>query len=370
MTLYKANNPLYIPLRKGYSLNSTETKSVQEMEKLEKIGVLVTAIKKNVLCNKCKKLNPISTDNIENYIRCSECGKRVSTHNSNMEKVIEQINYDEIIKRISSLISESGFNFQFDKDRNFWLIKLNDKNIPMLIPRISNAVFITANSDQDTSLFITLTKEDGMTLKNNMNSSQFIEFQQIYEYADIFSKFLIDASTTFDQNYSCELEIKFDKMLEKISFQDFEKFCEDFLNALKENHSKVSSFYSYLDRKKDTVINFKVVRLGGPASSDFHILALSNYLQSGLRPELFGESKRYRKARFTWADFSSAYAHSKGKDTLFLVSTNEVQIEVWNSIIDSKKENKYSLVLLDKDCILILIKCIELEYLMDKYLEN
>lgn len=56
-------------------------------------------------------------------------------------------------------------------------------------------------------------------------------------------------------------------------------------------------------------------------------------------------------------------AHSKNGDNLFIVSTNNIQTEVWTNIVDTWRiNNYYNNVLLDKDLILFLASILEIDF--------
>lgn len=325
---------------------------------------MVVTSKNIVICNKCGKTNLVPRDNVENFVICFNCRKRINTHKSSEHKQIEEIKYFQILKNISKQITKTGYSFIYDKLRRCWLINIDNKIIPILIPEVSNSNFILANSEKEGTLFIMLDKNRCKPFINPLNASQFIEFADIYDNADFLKTKIKEISEVFDQNISIELERKFSEFVEKLSPSKFEKFCVSLLQELKNKNNKLSSFYNYLNRKENTIINSKIIMLGGPSNPDFYIMNLNNYLQSGLRTELFGEVKRYKKSRFTFEDFSKAIVHANNKPSLFLLSTNDVQIEVWMKIIENYKNGKFLHVLLDKDLILLLIKCLDLHFLI------
>ncbi|MDE1818373.1 MAG: hypothetical protein KGI19_07200 [Thaumarchaeota archaeon] len=354
-------------MRKGYSVNTADSNSIKNLDVLSKNGFVNIALRKTLTCKRCKKQNLLFDDNVEKFISCLYCTRRIFTSDVITEKVIENVNYEQIIKIIHDLISKTKFDFKFDKHRNYWVVTINDKKIPILIPDISSSSFVISYSEKEASMLLTLDKTKNISLMNSMNSSQFVEFQSVFDNVEEFRKKLEFISTTFDQNYSQILEQKFDEIMNKISPYDFERFCVDLLEELKTKYEKLHLFYNYLNRWKDTVINYKVIKLGGPGSSDFSLINLYDYLRSGLKPGMDGEVKRLKTSTFTYADFGIARAHSRGRDTLILISTDDVQIEVWNDIIALNENGHYKAVLLDKDLLLVLIKCMELSYLLDKY---
>ncbi len=359
--IQSGRNNLHIPLRERYSIPSNDMVRLSVLNELEKLGFIDIIKKSVVICNKCDRTIPNPDDNIEDSVRCPECKKQVSIHKAKIDYFIEKINYNNIIKKITELIENSKYSYEYDKENRYWRIKVREKIIPLMVPYISNSNFLIAHSEKEAVMFVILDSERVTSLINVMNKSQFIEFQKIYDNLVLFSETLEQISQTFDQNYALTIEPKFDNMLNQISAYEFEEFCVKFLKAIKENHEKLLSFYNYLNSRKETIINSKIIKLGGPGRSDFQLIGLLDYLQSGLRPELFGEAKKYKKTTFTIEDYSKAIIHADTNDTLFLVSTNNIQKEVWEKIHRSEKNGKYRFVLFDKDVILTLIRCLKLE---------
>lgn len=108
--------------------------------------------------------------------------------------------------------------------------------------------------------------------------------------------------------------------------------------------------------------NSKVITLGGPGYPDFLILDLCKYLSDGLKPDKYGEVKKYNKTRFTISDYGITLAHSNEGDNLIIVSTNDIQKEVWVKIIESMRINNYfKNVLIDKDLILLLLSLLKID---------
>lgn len=357
---------MHLPLRELFSISDSDSR-FNTLKNLEQIGFIDTVQKKKVTCNKCDRQIPIPSLHIENNIRCPTCEKFVSLSKLNIEYSIEKINYNLILEKIEELVKNSGYDYEYNKENIIWKIKIKEKIIPLIIPYVSNSNFLLAHSEKEAIMFLSLDNERISTFMNVMNISQFLEFQTIYDDPLLFVKTLNQISEIFDQNYALSIEPKFDDMLNKISGFKFEEFCVDFLKSIKEHHEKLSSFFSYLNLRKDTIINSKIIKLGGPGASDFVLIRLNEYLQSGLRPELFGESKKYKKSKFTIEDFSKAIIHANTQDVLFIVSTDNVQKEVWEKILSLRKNGKFRFILFDKDIILTLIKCLDLTYLVDNY---
>lgn len=356
-----------IPIRKGFSINPSDGKRMKLIQNYASKN-FITIIEEKYLDCKCGKTNKVPYDNIENYVKCVFCPRKNSITKAKPKIVISSVNFLSIRQHIETILSDSNHSYVYDESRHFWLVDIKGIQVPLLIPEISYSNFIIANASNEVASFITLDKDSNYSLINSMNESQFLEFQTIIDDPTLLAKNLTNVATTFKPNYSLILESKFNKMLDKISFSQFELFCKEFLNELQVKHELLTSFYNYLNQKKDTPINLKVILLGGASNPDFYTLDISDYLQSGLKPSMFGESKQYKKSKFTIADFGTAITHSNLESTLFFVSTNDIQKEVWVKIIGFKRGNTFKFVLLDKDLILILIKCLEMENLIEKYL--
>ncbi len=356
-----------IPIRKGLIINLSDEKRLKLVQEYASKNFITITEEKYVEC-KCGKTNKVPDNNIENYIKCVFCPRKNSIAKAKIKIIISRINFPSIKEYLESILSSINLSYVYDKSRRFWLVDIKGKQVPLLIPEISYSNFIITNASNEVSMFVTLDKDRNSSLINTMNKSQFVEFQSIYEDPNLLLESLTNISTTFKPNYSLELESKFDKMLDKITFAQFEKFCKDMLNEIQIKHELLTSLYTYLDQKKDTPINLKVILLGGAGNPDFYTMDISNYLQSGLKPSMYGESKQYMKSTFTIEDFGKAITHSNLESTLFFVSTNNIQKEVWVKIIGFQKDNNFKFVLLDKDLILILIKCLKMEDLIENYM--
>jgi len=360
-----------IQIRKGYSANVNDTSRNSDLKGLEDEGLISLSVKKSVICSRCKNVISLEDDNIENFVTCSNCSKRQNMSKTNSENKISQIHYGKIIQKIDSLLSDMRVGYEYDKNSRYWKVKIDDKIIPLLILEISDSNYIVANAENQASLFIMLDTEKHTYLINQFNESQFIAFTKILEDGLLLNKALQNVTISFDTNHSIELEEKFDKLRSSITPTQFELFCVDLLEQIKINYSKLNTFYSYLSRFHNTILNSKIILMGGPSNPDFIMINLLRYLQSGLRPEKFGEAKRYgADTTFTFEKYSAAIMHGNANDTLFLVSTTDIQLEVWKNILENDRDGKFKYVLLDKPLMLVLIKCLGLENVIEKYLNS
>lgn len=359
---------MYIPIRQGYSIDSSDKSRISKLQEFEIEGFITTAKMESISCNKCNTDIPNPKNNIENFVRCPVCKKLVNLYRKKESHILEQINYNKITEHISNLLSKGNHDFQFDEHRFCWFVNIDNKTLPILIPEISNANLIVSYSEKESSMFITLDSDRHNNLITTMNKAQFIEFQNIINDQKKLSETVKTIVTTFEPNSSIELEQKFDHLLENVDGFKFEDFSVKFLEEIQKSDEKLRQFYSYLSRMKKTIINSKIIKVGGPGNPDFRTIDLLDYLQSGLRPDLYGEAKRYGKTTsFSFAQYSSAIMRGQTEDTLFLVSTNNIPPQVWMSIFDFEKDGSYKYVLLDKDLILTLIKCLDLKHLIEDY---
>lgn len=352
----------YIPMITGYSVSVVDTAMDEEMQRLQRLGFVELSTKRSIECNKCSQPIQLPEQVQESYIICHNCHKRVSVTKTATDRYIKSINYDNITKALEKYLSETGFAFTFDKFRTCWLVTVSDKVIPLLIVDASYSNFVLACSEGTGALFIHLDKRNISPLSNSMNGFQFVEFQAISKKPSILRQSLLSVAESFDQNYSIQLEKEFDTAIQKMSYVEFEKFCTDLLNQLKTKQKELSRFYNYLGLRKNTIVNSKIIRMGGAGNPDFIILNLLDYLESAFRPEKSGDAKRYIKSRLTIEEYSKAIMmHAKGRDTLFIVSSNDIQLEIWKHIIDSRSDGRFPYVVLDKDLILTLISALQLE---------
>ena len=131
---------------------------------------------------------------------------------------------------------------------------------------------------------------------------------------------------------------------------------------MKSNNKELQSYLLNLNLNSNDLTNSKVVVLGGAGYPDFMILNLYKYLSDGLKPEKYGEVKRYNKTKFTISDYGIALAHSNEGDNLMIISTNDIQKEVWVKIVESMRiNNYYKNVLIDKDLILLLLSLLKID---------
>lgn len=354
-----------IPISEGYSVSVSNAMLESKMRQLESNGFITTDLKKSMECNGCSRIIPLTSDIIGKYVVCWNCGKKVIIYKPTTERYIRSINYDRIIKRVDELIASTGLPYIYDKFRRCWLVEAKGKTIPVLITAVSYASFVMFCLEGLGSIFIMLDKRKDQSLINSMNSSQFVDFQTIYENPDATTSILENTAEKFEQNPSVELQRRFEGAIAEMTPYQFEEFCTKFLNSVKLKEKEMASFYAYLSRKKDTIINAKIIKMGGPGNPDFTVISLLDYIQSALKPDKYGDAKKYKTTRFGIDQYSiDVHAHSKGKDTLFMLSTNDVQIEVWKDVLDNKVGSHYKYIILDKELILTLMSCLGLESLL------
>ena len=155
--------------------------------------------------------------------------------------------------------------------------------------------------------------------------------------------------------------ILFNKILDKGDVFFEKEFSPFFIKQLQEKDDKLKTFISKLASYK-SLLNTKYLPWGASGKSDFYLLPLSNYFLDAFKEGKHGEVKAYRKTRFSVEDFSKAQAHALKSDVLCLVSTNDIQQQVWTNIVEGKAVNGYfKYVVLDRELILMLINALQID---------
>jgi hypothetical protein len=362
------NDLPYIPIRPLFAVRNDDFSLVSVLKDMQDRKFISLSARRLVECNKCRAKTPLVDGDLEKSAVCRGCGKKVSSTKPLTERYIGSINYDKIADRITQLIGQSEMAYAYDPATTSWRVQHDGKWIPVIIAGLSSSDLVLSCSEGSGSLIILLDRPKYQSLINSMNGGQFIDFHDLFDDSKALLEGLKRVSTTFNQSYSVKLEAEFDAMLKEMDYNKFEAFCVRLLDAVKERQEKLTSYYVYLGSKKDTLINAKVVKMGGPGKYDFFVINLLDYLQSALKPDKFGESKRYsNKTRFTITDFGLGLVHADSKPSLFIVSTNDVQHEVWDKVIGSKVGKDHKYVVLDKNLILLILFRLNLENLISDF---
>jgi len=359
----------FLPIRRGYSFDKDEQSKLTQAKKLEKNKIVSLMQTSFTHCKQCG--NEVEIDEQFRKLKkatCSHCDKMVGLPTKAREKVvINQVNYDVIIEKVQSLVSKvNGAKVEFDDKRIVWHVTYGGKIIPVSILELSSANLFLLTSHGEGCLFIILDKDKNGSIINDSNSFQFIDFSTLLDSAASIKESIVKLATTFNQNYSIELETRFGKILSEMRKDaDFEAWAKRFFEGMKANYNELVNFLNYLLLHQNTILNTKTILLGGPGTSDFLVIDLRQYLHDGLKPEKFGEAKKFLATRFDVNHYGKALVHSLEEDTLFIVSTNDIQKEVWGKLHDMKvKVGYYKHVLLDRDLILILINSLKLQNLL------
>jgi len=351
-----------LPIRKDYYAEEGES-AVDQLETLDSKRIVDTVLEDFVCCPDCGNVFLVDSEFKRNgSVSC--CNKTLFIKQKKTRRRIIRLNYQEIIRLISNKLEEAfgKQHITFDKYTRVWKIKTDGSQIAVLIQDLSSASSLLLSPDEP---FLCVYLEgDKLPLSSDITSG----WRFVYLCDTLLDNKiqLRSRANALDYNKTArysQLESKFDSYLKKITYTQFEKeFVPAFIEGIKEKNPDLERLYLRLETASATFINAKPVMIGGPAQSDFYLINLLEYLKAGLRPEKFGEAKRYYTTKFTFGDYSTAIGHSNDKDVLFIVSTNNIQPEVWAKVAERRSiENRYKHVLLDADVILFLIYNLGLE---------
>jgi transcription elongation factor Elf1 len=361
-----------VSIRKGYSVWSNEPERIRELERLESAGILTLNQDKWLNCRKCGTANMVDKNfELEKVSTCTNCGKTIQlSRNTLTRRAVSSINYQKIMEVCGEkLIKDVGKeNCVFDRDQRIWLCSRNGKRIPVFISQISSYNQHTSEQSDFSWLCIVLDWEKEKGIVNYYNELHFVRIEDIIDDRIGLDDVIDRLTTSFAPSVTLELSRRFDSYLSSISPSEFEKnFVDQFLNGLKEKVDLLKRFFDFLSSRRNTIINAKVILIGGPANPDFALINLLEYLQEGLKPDKIGEAKRYCRSEFTVSDFGTAQAHAVGEDTVCIVSTNRIQPEVWRLILETKnKEGYFKHVVIEKDTIVLLMSILNMGNLLSQ----
>jgi hypothetical protein len=362
-----------VSIRQGYSVSSKEPERVKELRKLESFRVLDLKKEEWQTCRKCHTPNLVD----ENFRReksstCTNCGKIIHySKNAVSHYTVSRINHKNIVKicgqELTKAFGES--NCTYNKDQRTWVCSYKNRKVPVFISRISSFNQYFSEGPESSWLCVLTDWEKEHGIINYYNQLHFIRFEDILYDKIKLDEMIAGVATEFAPNPTVELDHKFDSFVSSSSPADFEKeFVDQFINGIREKANVLKAFFSFLSARKNTIVNSKVILMGGPANPDFATINLLEYLQEGLKPDKIGEAKRYfRSTQFTVEDFGKAQAHALGSDTVSVISTNKIQPEVWRLIIENRnKEKYYKHVVIEKDTMLLLISVLKMDYLLSR----
>jgi hypothetical protein len=362
-----------VSIRQGYSVGSTEPERTKELKRLESLGILSLRKEEWQNCRKCHTPNFVD----ENFRReksstCSNCGKIIQySKNVTTRHTVSSVNYEKIVEicgqKLTTVVGKA--NCFYDKDQRIWVCSHNNKRIPVFVSQISSYNQYVSGGQESSWLCILIDWEKEQGIVDYYNQLHFMKFEDVLDDKINLAEKIAGVATEFAPNFAVELAHKFDSLVAPMKPSDFEKrFIDQFINGIREKADVLKSFFSFLSARKNTIVNSKVILIGGPANPDFAMIDLLEYLQEGLRPDKIGEAKRYfRSTQFTVEDFGKAQAHAIGSDTISIVSTNKIQPEVWRLILETRnKETYFKHVIIEKDTILLLISALKLYHLLSR----
>lgn len=361
-----------VSIRKGYSVGTTEPERVEELKRLESLGILSLKQEEWQTCKKCHTPNLIDESfRREKSSTCTNCCKIIQySEKATTHHTVNSVNYRKIAEICGQKLAKvvGIANCLYDKDQRIWICSHNGKRIPIFVSQFSsyNQYF---GGDQESSwlcILVDWEKEQGIV--NHYNQLHFLKFEDIlYDRINLAEK-IAGVATEFAPNFAVELSYRFDSFIKPMKPSEFEKFIDQFINGIREKADVLKNFFAFLSARKNTIVNSKVILIGGPGNPDFALIDLLEYLQEGLRPDKIGEVKRYfRSTQFTVEDFGKAQAHAIGSDTISIISTNKIQPEVWRLILETRNKEKYfKHVVIEKSTILLLISVLKLDYLLSR----
>lgn len=357
-----------VSIRKGFRVKENEIAKVNTLKKFESLGILQLSADKVQYC-KCNAPHKLEGMFLhEGKFTCS-CGRNIRVSKSaSTEYTVNTIHYDKIVQICKVTLSEAvgKTNYSFDEKQRSWICNYNGKRIPVFISEISSYNQYVAEQSDSCWLCLVL---DWAAFKGNLNYYNEIHFVRI---EDILNETIrlpeeLDLLTTqCNTNVSIELGEKFDTFVSSISWQQFERFAKRFLDEIKKKVVVLDQFISFLSARRNTIVNSKVVLLGGPANPDFVVIDLLDYLQHALKPGKFGEVKHYVDSELRLPKYGVSLIHAGTKSsTLCIVATNNVDPELWKFVLDTKKEVGYfKHIILERDTLVLLIRALGMEDLL------
>jgi hypothetical protein len=140
------------------------------------------------------------------------------------------------------------------------------------------------------------------------------------------------------------------------------EFLSFFVKKIREKDAVLRSFLARI-KQLGQLMNTKLVTLGAAGDSDFYFIPLAEYILEGLNPDKHGEVKAYcESSQFNMDKYGKANLHAYNHDLLIIVSTNNVQKEVWKTIITVRDaEHRFKHVLFDREIMLLLLGVLDID---------
>ncbi len=342
-----------IPLVRGYSLlTQSLPEDLKDFIEIEE--------KKVLKCQNCDE--EIEFDDCSTQLPICRCGRQIrpSEKHIRIKRIIENVRYITILQEVKRKISTIA-PVELDKHRMVLKLHYAQKSIYVIFPEISNFTYILSENKGKNCIFVYLDHRRSLRKLAPWKQKAYylLEFlrQDSEEVEELIQSIARDIPTSPEKSS----EIWFDEVVsawnEKERPYNFEKFV---VNLLKELRETLPKFLTTLHTQYgNTLLNSKVVRIGGPGMPDFHIINLYSYLSS-IKPEKYGEAKAYFKSRFSEMDYSEGVRHAKEGELLMITATNNVAPSVWRDIVEMReRKGYYKHVLIDRELLLLLISLVK-----------
>ncbi|WP_456330729.1 hypothetical protein [Archaeoglobus sp.] len=342
-----------IPLVRGYLLPKGELP-------VELINFIEIGEKKVLKCPNCDE--EIEFEDNSPQLPICRCGKRVrpSEKHTRVKRFIRNVHYSKILEEVKHKVGAIAPT-EIDKDRMLLKVHYNGKSIYVIFPEISNFTYVLHENMGKNCIFVYLDHRRSLHRLTLWKQKAYylLEFlkQDVSKIEDLLQRITRDIPTSPEKS----VEIWFDKVVsgwnEKKKPYNFEKFV---VNLFKDLRETLPEFLATLHTQYgNTLLNSKVVKIGGPGMQDFQIINLYDYLSS-IKPERYGEVKAYFKGKFTVDDYSEGLRHAKEGDLLMVTATNNIAPSVWKDIIEMReRKGYYKHVLIDRELLLLLISLVE-----------
>lgn len=359
---------MQIPIDPGYSVE-TASSDLEELKKLERMGVVSLQEEEYIRCKNCKDLIDIREFTGNTRINCPNCDTPCGLTLSRIKKAeIMSVNLQKIIKILHSQMRDAfgESNVIFDKFERNWTIQHNGKKYLFYIYGFSIvASFLSMSENEGVILYLDEKKIQSQLHDLNKPRYKYV-FDPIFASPERFVSFVDSLGYTETLKY-LNFRKQFENFLSSITDTQYEKeFIPKFIEGIKLKNRELSILYSRLQQVENTILNTKYLKKGGPGLEDFYLIDLHCYLQDGLHCERYGESKRYTTTQFTFNDLMVAIGHAKhSEDTVFFVSTNDIAPSVWNKIMIERENGHCKYVIFDKDLMLMLLYNLDLIHLIE-----
>ncbi len=344
------------PIRLKYTIEFNDTTNLEKAKKLVDLGIINLKERKYKVCSCGSKVYDSFPKN--QLILCSCCGKRIRKENfKETDFILDKINYNKIFKLINEKLKP--LNFEFIKEKRIFKHKKNCSTV--IIPEISSHNFILSRNGGKDCLFIIL---DGEKTNQRLLVQWTNRSWNLIDFLEKDNSVIRNVVNALGRKIksSQKLEEQFSLLTTKSPTFFEQKFIPYFIEELKKKNDELNSYLLSLKLNNRDLTNSKVIMLGGAGSPDFFILNLYRYLSDGLKPDKYGEAKRYNKTKFTISDYGKAVVHSNEGENLMIISTDDIQKEVWVKIIESMRTNGYfKNVLIDRDLILLLLNILKID---------